>query len=159
MGARERMADIMSESTKNSILIDATPDECFSVVLDFDRYQDWAADIKSTSVLRNDDDGRGGDVEYRVAAMGRSTTYVLRYSYGSNPLRMSWRLVTGDLMRRLDGEYEFVADADGGTIVHYWLSVDLQVPLPGFVKRRAEAKIVRTALDELKARIEAISVS
>lgn len=152
------MAVIMSESTNNSILIDATPDECFTVVLDFDHYQEWAADIKATTIVCTDDDGRGGDVEYRVAAMGRSTTYVLRYSYGSNPLRMSWRLVTGDLMRRLDGEYEFLANADGGTIAHYWLSIDLQVPLPGFVKRRAEAKIVRTALDKLKARVESISV-
>jgi hypothetical protein len=28
------------------------------------------------------------------------------------------------------------------------------VPLPGFVKRRAEARIVHTALDELKAAAE-----
>ncbi len=149
----------MSESTKNSILIDATPEECFAVVLDFERYPEWAADVKQTTVIATDDEGRGGDVEYRVAAMGRSTTYVLRYLYGSNPLRLSWRLVSGDLMRRLDGEYEFLADPNGGTIVHYWLSVDLQVPLPGFVKRRAEAKIVRTALDELKARVEGLTVS
>jgi hypothetical protein len=27
-------------------------------------------------------------------------------------------------------------------------------PIPGFVKRRAEAKIIKTALIELKARVE-----
>ena len=28
------------------------------------------------------------------------------------------------------------------------------MPIPGFVKRRAEARILKTALDELKARVE-----
>ena len=41
--------------------------------------------------------------------------------------------------------------------VVYHLEVDLVVPLPGFVKRRAEAKIIRTALPELKARVESLA--
>jgi hypothetical protein len=32
--------------------------------------------------------------------------------------------------------------------------VDLKVPLPGFVKRRAEGRIMGTALKELKVRVE-----
>jgi hypothetical protein len=32
--------------------------------------------------------------------------------------------------------------------------VDLKVPLPVFVKRRAEGRITYTALKELKARVE-----
>ena len=36
----------------------------------------------------------------------------------------------------------------------YELSVDLIVPIPGFVKRRAEARIIKTALLELKSRVE-----
>lgn len=88
--------------------------------------------------------------------MGRSTHYVLRYNYGSNPLRISWRLMSGDVMQRLDGEYEFAAiDGDpDSTQVTYDLNVDLAVQLPGFVKRRAETKIIHTALDELKQRVE-----
>jgi len=40
------------------------------------------------------------------------------------------------------------------TRVTYHLAVDLVVPLPGFVKRRAESKIVHTALRELRAHVE-----
>ena len=88
--------------------------------------------------------------------MGRSTAYVLRYNYGSNPLRVSWRLMRGDVMTRLDGEYVFepVADDPNSTQVTYYLWVDLVVPLPGFVKRRAEARIMHTALDEWRAAVE-----
>ncbi len=63
----------------------------------------------------------------------------------------------GDLMRRLDREYEFapVADDPDSTEVTYYLSVDLVVPLPGFVKRRAEVRILNT-VKELKARAESV---
>lgn len=145
----------MSDHAAERIEIDASPERCFAVALDFERYPEWATDVKEATVLVSDDDGRGGDVAYRVAAMGRSTSYTLRYSYGSNPLRMSWRLIQGDVMERIDGEYEFVPLNDGtGCEVSYYVSVDMLVPLPGFVKRRAEAKLLHTALDDLKLRVE-----
>jgi hypothetical protein len=46
------------------------------------------------------------------------------------------------------------ADDPEATEVAYELAVDLIIPIPGFVKRRAEARIIKTALSELKARVE-----
>jgi len=88
--------------------------------------------------------------------MGRSTTYTLRYFYGANPLRLAWRLQRGDITRRLDGEYEFLpVDGDpGATEVVYHLAVDLAIPVPGFVKRRAEARILRTAMGDFTTHVE-----
>jgi hypothetical protein len=59
-------------------------------------------------------------------------------------------------MRRLDGRYELlpvVGDPDRTEVV-YELTVELVVPLPGFVKRRAESKIMHNALRELKTHVE-----
>jgi len=136
--------------------IAATPDACFAAAVDFERYPDWASDIKMARVLSRDDLGRAVDVEFRAAAMGRSTTYTLRYFYGSNPSRLAWRLQSGDITRRLDGEYEFlpVAGDSSSTEVVYHVAVDLAVPLPGFVKRRAEARIMRTAISDFTAFVE-----
>jgi hypothetical protein len=93
--------------------------------------------------------------------MGRSTTYILEYDYSEAPTRLSWRLQEGDIQRSLDGSYTFspVPDDPEATDVEYQLTVDLRVPLPGFVKRRAEGRIMHTALRELKARVEAASAS
>ena len=44
---------------------------------------------------------------------------------------------------------------DAETEVVYNLDVDLLVRLPGFVKRRAESKIVHAAVDDLRERLEA----
>jgi hypothetical protein len=62
-------------------------------------------------------------------------------------------LVEGDIMSALNGAYSFV-EVDGGTQVFYELDIELVVPLPGFVKRRAEARILVEAIKELKARAE-----
>ena len=147
----------MTDHASQRILIQASPQQCYETVLAGEHYPEWADDIKEAEVLARDDEGRAGDVAFRAAAMGRSTSYTLRYTYGSNPLRISWRLLAGDVMRRMNGEYEFL-EVDGKpdlTQVHYHLEVDLLIRLPGFVKRRLEAKIVHTAVDDLKARIEA----
>jgi ribosome-associated toxin RatA of RatAB toxin-antitoxin module len=148
------MVDQATEQTT----IAASPDRCFDAAIDFERYPEWASDVKMARVLSRDGDGRAVDVEFRAAAMGRSTTYTLRYFYGANPLRLAWRLQRGDLTRRLDGEYEFLpVDGDQRTTeVVYHLAVDLSVPLPGFVKRRAEARIVRTALDDFTAYVQSL---
>ena len=62
-----------------------------------------------------------------------------------------------DLIQRMNGNYEFHPSGENGeaTEVIYDLDVDLLVRLPGFVKRRAESKIVHAAVDDLKERLEA----
>lgn len=146
----------MVDQTTEQTTVMASPDQCYAAAIDFERYPEWATDIKMARVLSRDDDGNAVDVEFRAAAMGRSTTYTLRYFYGSNPRRIAWRLQRGDVTRRLDGEYEFlpVSLDPGATEVIYQLAVDLSVPLPGFVKRRAEARIVRTAMEDFTRFVE-----
>jgi len=56
---------------------------------------------------------------------------------------------------KVGNEFAAIPDEPNSTQVTYYLSVDLVVPLPGFVKRRAEARIMHTALDELKTAVEA----
>ena len=149
----------MADQATERATIDAPPERCFEIALDFERYPEWARDIKEAKVVERDDQGRGTRVAYRVAAMGRSAHYTLEYDYANAPRELSWHLVEGDIMRRLDGQYLFEPSRNGGdsaTDVTYHLTVELVVPLPGFVKRRAESKIMGTALDELKKRVESL---
>jgi ribosome-associated toxin RatA of RatAB toxin-antitoxin module len=87
----------MTDHASQRAIIDASPEQCFEVASNFASYPEWASDIKHAEVQRLDDDGRGGDVTFRAAAMGRSTTYTLRYYYGSNPLRIAWKQLEGDI--------------------------------------------------------------
>jgi uncharacterized protein YndB with AHSA1/START domain len=146
----------MADVTRQEATIAAPVDEVWAALVDFERYPDWAADLKQVEVLERDAEGRGVAVLYRAAAMGRSTTYVLRYDHTDAPRRIPWVLERGDIMRRLDGAYTLEPDpADPTrTRVVYDLTVDLVIPLPGFVKHRAEHKIIHTALRDLQAHVE-----
>ena len=148
-GKIETMTDRAAQTT----LINAPLQRCVDIVLDFERYPDWARDVKEAVVRGHDAEGRPSRVEYRASALGRSTHYTLEYDYSQAPARLSWHLVEGDIMRALNGAYSFV-EVEGGTQVFYELELDLVVPLPGFVKRRAEARILIEAVKELKARAE-----
>ena len=148
----------MAESASQTTTIAAAPDRVWSIAIDFERYPEWAKDVKDVIVRSRDDEGRPVEVEYRASALGRSTHYTLGYDYSAAPQVLSWRMLRGDIMRTIDGAYNFTATADGGTEVRYDLAIDLVVPLPGFVKRRAEVRILNT-VRELKARAELTEVT
>lgn len=145
---------LMADHASQSVTIAATPEQCFAVASDFEHYPQWAHDVKEATVLSRDSQGRATSVEFRTSALGRSTHYTLSYDYSQAPTVMSWHMVSGDIMRSIDGSYTFEPAAGGGTEATYSLSIELIVPLPGFVKRRAEVRIVNSVKD-LKARIEA----
>jgi ribosome-associated toxin RatA of RatAB toxin-antitoxin module len=145
----------MADQASQSVTIAAPPEQCFSVATDFAHYPEWAKDVKEATVLSRDAEGRATEVEFRTSALGRSTHYTLRYDYTGAPRTMSWEMVKGDIMRSIDGAYSFVPSTavPGGTDVTYHLVIELVVPLPGFVKRRAEVRILNS-VRELKARVE-----
>lgn len=144
----------MADQATETIDIAAPVDRILGVLGDFASYPKWARDLKGVTIESLDADGRGHEVTFRAAAMGRSTSYTLRYGYSDGPSTISWELVRGDIMRRLDGSYVLEPVDPDHTRVTYHLAVDLIIPLPGFVKRRAESKIVHTALRELRVHVE-----
>ena len=144
----------MTDEATERTTIDAPPEHCFAIALDFDRYPEWAADIKSVEVLERDAEGRGTKVRFRAAAMGQSIRYTLDYDYTDAPRTLAWVQTAGDITRKLDGSYIFEPNDAGGTDMTYHLVAELKVPVVGFIKRRAENRILGTALRELKARAE-----
>jgi ribosome-associated toxin RatA of RatAB toxin-antitoxin module len=136
------------------MVVAATPERCFEVSSDIDAYPEWATDIKDVSVDERDEQGRPLVVNFRAAAFGRSTSNTLVYDFSQAPRVLSWVQTRGDITSKFDGRYEFAPDGAGGTEVTYHLEVEMKVPLPGFIKMRAQSRIMSIALRELKARAE-----
>ncbi len=147
----------MTDSASDRIRVDAPADRCFDVAIDFESYPEWARDVREAKVLEYDAEGRGSRVEYRAAALGKSVRYVLAYDYGEAPDAFSWTFVEGDMLKRLDGSYRFEAETPTSTRVHYELAVEVAMPLPGLLKRRAASLIMGSALKELKKQVEAVA--
>jgi uncharacterized membrane protein len=147
----------MTETANERIRIEAPADRCWDVAVDFESYPEWVRDVKEVRTLERGPDGLGTRVEYRAAALGKSVRYILEYDYSDAPNSFSWKFVEGDMLRRLDGSYRFESEGPSSTRVHYELAVDLAVPLPGLLKRRAAGLIMGSALKELKKQVEAVA--
>jgi hypothetical protein len=143
----------VSDEAHEQIHVEADAAPCFALATDFESYPAWAKDVKHVHVVEQDDLGRATRVEYRVAALGRTIRYVLDYDFADAPAAFSWSLVEGDMLRALEGRYSFTPDG-AGTRVGYDLRVDLAVPMPAILKRRAAGVIVGNALRDLKRTVE-----
>jgi len=145
---------VAEEQATERMTVSATPERCFEVSADIAAYPQWAADIKDVVIEERDEEGRPTLVTFRAAAFGRSTSYTLAYDYSGAPGVLSWVQTQGDITSKLDGQYVFTPSPDGGTEVTYHLVVEMKVPLPGFIKMRAQSRIMSIALRELRARVE-----
>jgi len=146
----------MTDTASERIRVEAPANRCYDVAVDFESYPEWVRDVKEAKILETDEEGRGKRVEFRAAALGKSVRYVLEYDFSDAPHSFSWKFVDGDMLRRLDGTYRFEPDGNS-TRVHYDLAVELAVPLPGLLKRRAAGLIMGSALKELKKQVEAVA--
>jgi hypothetical protein len=143
----------MADAAHEHIEVGGPPARCFAIATDYERYPDWTSDVKDVVVHERDADGRATRVEYHVSGLGRRVRYVLGYVYDEAPHAFAWSLIEGDMLRALDGRYAF-SPVDGGTLVDYSLRVELAVPMPGLVKRRASGMIMGNALRDLKRAVE-----
>lgn len=131
---------------------------CFAVGIDLEAYPEWVTGLEAVTIEERDDQGRPVLARFEASAVGRSVSYVLAYDLSEAPNRLSWTMVESDLTTRLEGAYVFEpappADDDTeATDVTYELIVDLAVPLSGYVKRRAEDKILEAALQRFADRV------
>lgn len=143
----------MPEHAEGSIDIHATPKEILEVISDFESYPDWVGNMEEVEVLERDRRGRGSVVAFRLRTPVLTAEYTLAYRYGPRAAGVSWTYREGTL-DDLSGSYDFEALEDA-TRVTYRLDVELGMPLPGLVKRQAARQIVKSALNDLKRRVEA----
>jgi hypothetical protein len=121
-----------------------------AVLADIERYPEWVDSMKSAEVLT----WSGQHPKTVRMVLDHSLLkddYVLSYDW--QPAKVSWQLVQGRLLKAMDGAYEL--DGNGSsTTVTYDLAVDVNLPMIGLFKRKAEKMIIDGALQNLKKRVE-----
>ena len=143
----------MADVVRDSIVITADPDSIMDVIADYEAYPDWQDEIKEAEILETDDDGWGTKVRFKVDATIAVVNYVLSYTYTDTSV--SWTIVEGDKVKRKEGSYELTDQGDGTTLVEYDLEVEPGIKVPSMLRKQASKRIVRTALEGLKRRVEA----
>lgn len=150
----------MADRTESSVVIEAPPGTVLDVIADFEAYPEWAAEVKRVEVLSEEGDGWADRVEYTLDAGVLKDTYTLDYEWDiadDGTGVVSWHLVAATVLKAMNGSYTIARDrSKGKTKVTYRLAVDLNIPMLGMLKRKAEEQIVTSALLELKNRAEGI---
>ena len=145
----------MAEHAEGSTEVYATPAEVMAVVADFEAYPDWVGNLDEVEVLAHDRRGRGTRVAFRLGTPWGEQAYTLAYRYQPKDAGISWTYVEGTL-DDLAGSYTLDPAGEGTTRVTYQLEVELGIPVPGFLMRQAARQIVRSALSDLKRRVESM---
>ena len=143
----------MADTTTASITVAAPRADVMAVIADFASYPEWASAVRSAEIVGRDGGGRASQVRFALDAGVIKDSYVLSYDWdGDDGVR--WDLAEpGSVITALSGGY-LLADARAGTKVIYDLAVDVRIPMPGMLKRRAERTIIDTALKGLRDRAE-----
>ncbi|HEY0815866.1 MAG TPA: SRPBCC family protein [Pseudonocardia sp.] len=145
----------MADATSSSITIAAPPERVLAVIADFAAYPEWAEQINAVEVLKPGNDGKAERVRFMMDAGPIKDSYTLDYVWAPDGHSVTWTLVKGQIQKAQDGSYT-LAGQDDSTTVTYSLAVDLNIPMIGMLRRKAEKVIIDTALKGLKRRVEAL---
>ncbi|MDP4014798.1 MAG: SRPBCC family protein [Candidatus Nanopelagicales bacterium] len=142
----------MPEHTWAQTEIAAPPAAIMAVIADLPSYPQWCTGIGSAEVLTTFRNGRPRTV--RVVLDAPPVVETHEYEYEWRPREVSWHLTQGGIVSSMHGRYTCLKRSKGITQVTYELTMTLDMPLIGTLRRRAERHIVGTALRGLKERVE-----
>jgi uncharacterized membrane protein len=140
----------MAIKESRDIVIEASPAEILDVIADFEAMPQWSEPHQSAEILETGDDGRPSKVKMKVKTAGITDEQVVAYTWCGN--EVSWTLVSSGQQKSQDGKYTLVPEGDE-TLVKMEITVDPNVPLPGFVLKRTIKGTIDSATKELRNRV------
>ena len=132
------------------MLIDAPPEAILDALADIDAVPSWSPLHRKTQVLDRHPDGRPYHVKATMRIMGVSDTEVLEYNWGRD--WMVWDAQDTLQQRGQHVEYN-LTPALHGTRVRFDIILDLMVPIPEFLVRRAKRIVLDVATEGLRKRV------
>ncbi|MEW2478364.1 SRPBCC family protein [Mycobacterium sp. NPDC049093] len=140
----------MATSDSREVVIEATPQEILDVVADVEATPTWSPQYQRAEILESYDDGRPKQVKMTVKAAGLTDEQVIEYTWSEN--KVSWTLVRAGQLKAQDASYTLTPDGDK-TKVRFDITIDLSVPLPGFILKRTMKGGVETATEGLRKQV------
>jgi hypothetical protein len=143
----------MTITEARDVTIEATLDEIMDILVDLESLTEWSSAHQKVEVLERDDEGRPTKSRQVVKVVGVNDEQVLDYTVHDDGV--SWTLVSSKQQRAQEGRYTLTPNGDS-TEVHFELTVDPVVPLPGFLVKRGAKGLMDTATDGLRKRVLAV---
>jgi ribosome-associated toxin RatA of RatAB toxin-antitoxin module len=140
----------MATSDSREVVIEASPEEILDVIADVESTPTWSPQYQSAEILEADDNGRPRRVKMKIKTAGISDEQVVDYTWADDSA--SWTLVSAGQLKAQDASYTLTPDGDK-TKVKFDITIDLSIPLPGFVLKRVMKGAMETATDGLRKQV------
>jgi ribosome-associated toxin RatA of RatAB toxin-antitoxin module len=140
----------MATSDSREVVIEASPEEILNVIADVESTPTWSPQYQSAEVLEAYDNGRPKRVKMKIKTAGISDEQIVDYTWAGDVV--SWTLVSAGQLKAQDASYTLTPDGDR-TKVRFAITIDLSIPLPGFVLKRAMKGGVETATEGLRKQV------
>jgi uncharacterized membrane protein len=138
---------------EHTVEIEAPIETCFEAIVDYESFPQWQGAVVATEVLDRHRDGLGKKVRLFVDAKIRKVDYTLDYRYRP-PTLIEWDFVEGNGINDADGSYTFEDLGADRTRATYKFGLEVGIPLPGPVARRAHKQTLKASVEDLKREAE-----
>ena len=140
----------MAITETREVVIDATPDEILDVLFDLESLPEWSSVHRKIEILERDDQGHPSRSKQVVKLVGVSDEQELAYTVHDDGV--SWTLISAKQQRAQEGRYTLSPEGDS-TRVRFELTVDLLMPVPGFLVKKGAKSLLDTATEGLRDRV------
>jgi uncharacterized membrane protein len=144
----------MSDLSNGHVTIDAPISEVQAALFEIAKYPEWSSAIKSVEVLSTDEQGRLTSGKFVIDAGMMKDKVTLDYDWSEAPNKLSFTFNDADLLTGMSGSYSIKSIDEDTTQVTYELGVEISMPIPAMMRKKAEQTTIDQALGQLKSHLE-----
>jgi ribosome-associated toxin RatA of RatAB toxin-antitoxin module len=143
----------MAVSDSREVVVNASPEQILDVIADVEATPTWAPQYKKAEILDTYEDGRPKRVKMQINSAGITDDLVVEYTWTDHSA--TWNLLSAKALKSQVGKYTVTPNGDTTTL-RFDIEIDLLIPLPGFLLKRAMKGAVDVATDGLKKQVHKV---
>jgi len=145
----------MATSVSRDVVIEASPEEILAVVADVESTPTWSPQYQKAEVVDRDAEGRPHRVIQTIKTVGISDQLTIDYTW--EPNKVSWVLVKASQLKSQNCSYTLTPQGDSTgspkTKVTFDMTIDLAIPLPGFLLKKVMSGAIDVATTGLRKQV------
>lgn len=135
---------------QRTITINATPEKCWSVISDYERYPEFLPEVKKIRTFNR----RGNEVDVQYEA---EVVKLIKYTVHMNedgPRGLTWSFIDGEFMKDNKGGWKLEDAGNGTTRATYSVEVQVGMLVPKTIVNALVDTQLPKLLENFKKRIE-----
>jgi ribosome-associated toxin RatA of RatAB toxin-antitoxin module len=141
----------MATTVSREVVIEASPEEIFAVVADVESTPTWSPQYQKAEVVDRDEQGRPHRVIQTIKTVGISDQLTIDYTWEEH--KVSWVLVKASQLKSQQCSYTLTPEGDDKTKVRFDMTIDLAIPLPGFILKQVMKGAIDVATNGLRKQV------